>query len=98
MKIGFRLTAAVTLTFALPLFAARRPAAAPVAPAAEPADFFGNVKIRNLGPAVGGGRVSCVAGIPGDPNVYYVGAAGGGVFKTADGGLSWKAIFDKMFR
>ena len=95
MKIGFRLAAAVTLTFALPLFAARRPAAAPVAPAAEPADFFGNVKIRNLGPAVGGGRVSCVAGIPGDPNVYYVGAAGGGVFKTADGGLSWKAIFDK---
>jgi len=36
-----------------------------------------------------------VVGIPGKPNVYYVGAAGGGVFMTQDGGLSWKAIFEK---
>lgn len=63
---------------------------------AEPApDFLQNVKIRNLGPSVGGGRVSAVAGVPGDPNLYYVGAGGGGVFKTTDGGLSWKAIFEK---
>ena len=63
--------------------------------AAPPADFFQNVKIRNLGPTVGGGRVSAVAGVPGNPDVYYVGAGGGGVFKTTDGGLSWKAIFEK---
>ena len=48
----------------------------------ESGDFLQNFKVRNLGPTVGGGRVSSVAGIPGDPNVYYVGAAGGGVFKT----------------
>ncbi len=57
-------------------------------------DVFKNLEFRNLGPAVGGGRVASVVGIPGNPNVYYVGAAGGGVFKTENGGISWKAIFE----
>src|SRR5690348_7392148 len=35
--------------------------------------------IRNVGPTVAGGRVAAVIGVPGDPNVYYVGAGGGGV-------------------
>src|SRR5487761_861593 len=56
-------------------------------------DVFANLKFRDLGPAAAGGRVAAVAGVPGDPNVYYVGAAGGGVFKSIDGGLTWKAIF-----
>src|SRR5205807_8307954 len=58
-------------------------------------DPLENMKFRNLGPAVGGGRVSAVVGIPGKPNIYYAGAGGGGVFMTQDGGLSWKAIFEK---
>jgi photosystem II stability/assembly factor-like uncharacterized protein len=62
---------------------------------AKPKDPLENMRFRNLGPAVGGGRVSAVAGIPGKPNVYYAGAGGGGVFMTQDGGLSWKAIFEK---
>jgi hypothetical protein len=65
------------------------------APDAKPKDPMENWNFRNLGPAAGGGRVSAVVGIPGQPNVYYIGAAAGGVFKTIDGGLSWKAIFDK---
>src|SRR3954464_14054415 len=60
-----------------------------------PKDPLENLRFRNLGPAAGGGRVAAVAGIPGQPNVYYIGAAGGGVFKTVDGGLSWRAIFEK---
>jgi len=64
--------------------------------ATDTKDIFENVKFRNLGPAVGGGRVAAVAGIPGNPNVYYIGAGGGGVWKTVDGGLSWKAIFEKQ--
>ncbi len=56
-------------------------------------DVFAHVHFRNLGPAIAGGRVTAVAGIPGNPRVYYVGSAGGGVFKSTDGGLHWQAIF-----
>src|SRR5438067_1578562 len=58
-------------------------------------DPLANMKFRNLGPAVGGGRVTALAGIPGNSNVFYAGAAAGGVFKTTDGGLSFKPIFEK---
>ena len=52
-------------------------------------------RFRFLGPAVGN-RISAVAGIAGDPDTYYVGAASGGVWKTTDGGLSWRSIADSM--
>jgi photosystem II stability/assembly factor-like uncharacterized protein len=69
-------------------------ATAATRPAGEKAkDAFAHLKFRNLGPAIAGGRVTAVAGVAGDPLVYYVGAAGGGVFKTTDGGLNWKPIF-----
>ncbi|HZQ92797.1 MAG TPA: hypothetical protein VFA60_13460 [Terriglobales bacterium] len=58
-------------------------------------DPLENLKFRNLGPTVGGGRVTAVVGVPGKPNIYYAGAAAGGVFKSVDGGLSWKPIFEK---
>ncbi len=47
---------------------------------------------RHIGPV--GNRVSAVTGIPGDPNIYYFGAASGGVFKSVDGGIHWTPIFD----
>ncbi len=62
----------------------------------KPPDILENMKFRNLGPAAGGGRVAAVAGISGNANVYYVGAAAGGVWKTTDAGLTWKAIFEKQ--
>jgi photosystem II stability/assembly factor-like uncharacterized protein len=59
----------------------------------QPTGPFANLKFRNLGPAVSGGRVSVVVGIPGQPNIYYVGTAGGGVWKTTDNGIKWNNVF-----
>jgi photosystem II stability/assembly factor-like uncharacterized protein len=104
MKIGpIRISGgALLLTLsgaaALPAAEAAKPSA-PVAPAAQMKEAgegpLQNMKFRNLGPAVGGGRVTAVAGVPGDRNVLYVGAAAGGVWKSVDGGNSFKAIFEK---
>jgi photosystem II stability/assembly factor-like uncharacterized protein len=73
------------------LQAADKPAAA-AKDAASPADPFGALKFRYIGPE--GNRVSSVAGIAGDPDVYYAGAASGGIWKTTDGGIHWLPIFD----
>ena len=51
-----------------------------------------DLRWRYIGPV--GNRVAAVAGVPGDPNVYYVGAASGGIWKTADAGIHWAPIFD----
>ena len=48
---------------------------------------------RCVGPARGG-RVQAVAGVPGDPRTYYMGATGGGVWKTENAGASWDNITD----
>ena len=50
------------------------------------------LKFRHIGPV--GNRVISAVGIPGDDLTYYVGAASGGIWKTLDGGLNWKPIFD----
>ncbi|MGH9395736.1 MAG: hypothetical protein ACRD18_02650 [Terriglobia bacterium] len=82
-------------TMITPLVAASGAGNAEPRAASSPTDAFANLKFRNLGPAVAGGRVTAVVGIPGNPEIYYVGAAAGGVFKTTDGGATWKAIFTK---
>jgi len=55
-------------------------------------DYFASQDFRHIGPV--GNRVSAVVGVPGDANVYYFGAASGGIFKSEDGGHSWTPIFD----
>jgi len=90
---------AVAVAAGATLGAAEQPKAAPSpkptaspSPAAPSGGPFGALKLRYIGPE--GNRVSAVAGVPGDPNVYYAGAASGGIFKTTDGGVNWQAIFD----
>ncbi|MEM6264530.1 MAG: glycosyl hydrolase [Bacteroidota bacterium] len=51
---------------------------------------------RCIGP-FRGGRSAAVTGVPGNPNLYYFGAAGGGVWRTEDGGNKWKIISDGYF-
>jgi photosystem II stability/assembly factor-like uncharacterized protein len=63
--------------------------------AQEPAkDVLGALRYRHIGPV--GNRLTSVAGIPGQPNIYYVGAASGGIWKTIDGGVHWDPIFDSQ--
>jgi len=65
------------------------PAPAPVDPASLKALHW-----RGIGPTVFGGRVTAVAGVPGRPNIIYVGHASGGVFKSTDGGIRFESVFE----
>ena len=56
---------------------------------------LGSLHYRSIGPAISGGRTTAVAGSDADPLVYYAGGAGGGVFKSTDGGSIWVPVFDK---
>jgi photosystem II stability/assembly factor-like uncharacterized protein len=58
------------------------------------ASLYDGMRWRQIGP-FRAGRVSAVAGIPGDAAVYYMGTPGGGVWKTVDGGVVWAPIFDQ---
>src|SRR5689334_5897228 len=58
------------------------------------AKLFSSMQWRLIGP-FRAGRVTSVAGVPGDPNTFYFGTPGGGVWKTTDGGQVWRPIFDK---
>src|SRR5579871_5427671 len=65
-------------------------------PTPTPGPAFGNMKWREIGPAGTGGRVAAVAGSATDPKLYYVGAAGGGVWKSSNGGQTWDPVFEKQ--
>jgi photosystem II stability/assembly factor-like uncharacterized protein len=56
--------------------------------------FFSALKWRNIGPNRGG-RSIAVTGSPSRPNEYFFGATGGGVWKTTDGGTSWRPVADE---
>ena len=62
---------------------------------ASDAEHESEFRFRFVGPKVGN-RIAAVAGIPGDPSVYYAGAASGGIWKSVDGGNRWAPIFDKQ--
>jgi photosystem II stability/assembly factor-like uncharacterized protein len=85
------IVSALTCCALLTSLALARPAAAAV-----PAGDLDTLKFRVLGPAVSGGRVSAVAGSDRDPFLYYVGGAGGGVFKSTNGGVSFASVWEKQ--
>ena len=73
----FAVIAAVMLVVAPSLLQAQQPQISP--------DVYGQLKYRYIGPE--GNRATSVAGVPGNPNIWYVGAASGGIFKSTDGGI-----------
>jgi photosystem II stability/assembly factor-like uncharacterized protein len=56
------------------------------------ASRYAGLRWRHIGPE--GNRAIAVVGVPGDPLTALVGAASGGVWKTEDGGASWRPTFD----
>jgi photosystem II stability/assembly factor-like uncharacterized protein len=56
---------------------------------------FGALLARPIGPAITSGRISAIDGVGSNPMVLYVGAAGGGVWKTVNGGTTFKPVFEK---
>ena len=58
--------------------------------------FLESLKFRSIGP-YRGGRSAATCGVADDPMLYYMGAAGGGVWKTEDAGSSWENISDGYF-
>ncbi len=58
-------------------------------------ELFGDKKARHIGPALMSGRVSDVEGHPSNSDVVYIGTAGGGVWKSQDGGVMFNSIFDE---
>jgi photosystem II stability/assembly factor-like uncharacterized protein len=70
-------------------------AAAPGPLAAQPFDpgLFAGMRWRLVGP-FRGGRALAAAGVPGNPNLFYFGAVGGGVWRSDNAGRTWEPIFD----
>ncbi len=64
------------------------PSVAQVAPS-----LFSGLRWREIGP-YRAGRTRAVAGVPGQPHVFYIGAVNGGVWKTDDAGNTWQPLFD----
>jgi len=81
----------LTIFLALALLATTALPAATFDPASYKA-----MQWREVGP-YRGGRSAAVEGIPSQPNTYYFGSVGGGVWKTVDGGETWKAVSDGFF-
>ncbi len=74
----------------------------PAVTAAEPATGTDTARLEGLewrlvGP-YRGGRVTTATGVPGKPNLYYMGATGGGIWKTENAGATWKNISDADFK
>src|SRR5438045_666981 len=84
------LSALFVAPFSTPTLDAQRGAAPAEAASAGP---FGALRWRSLGPPRGG-RSLAVSGSVARPNEYYMGATGGGLWKTTDGGTTWRPVTD----
>ncbi|MBX2913615.1 MAG: glycosyl hydrolase [Cyclobacteriaceae bacterium] len=88
----------VTLLMATATEAQRRRGGSPPAKNTTTYDekLYNALEWRSIGP-YRGGRSSAVTGVPGKPLLFYMGATGGGVWRTQDGGNSWENISDGYF-
>jgi photosystem II stability/assembly factor-like uncharacterized protein len=85
----------LALAIGVPFGAGVLPALLAQQPARVDAAVFGGLRWRSIGP-FRGGRVNGVSGVPGQPDTYYFGSVGGGVWKTTNAGRTWNPIFDSQ--
>ena len=57
--------------------------------------IFGAIEARSIGPAVTGGRIMDIEAVPQTPRIIWVGTASGGVWKSTNGGVTFKPVFDQ---
>lgn len=88
----------LALCLAAPVFSQKNKTTTPVAAAKTAYDetLYNALEWRCVGP-FRGGRSAAVTGVPGQPNLFYFGSTGGGVWRTADGGRTWENISDGFF-
>ncbi len=67
-----------------------------VASAQVDLSYFKGLSARNIGPTGMSGRVGAIDAVDADPRTVYVGAATGGLWKSSDGGLTWKPLTDSL--
>src|SRR5262245_13989798 len=60
------------------------------------AKTFERLEWRSIGPAIFDGRTTDIEGVPGDPSIVYVASASGGLWKTVNGGMTWRRIFERQ--
>ena len=92
LAVSTALPSAVHAQAARPASPAQQPLAGPAASGVDPTLLDG-LEYRYVGPTRGG-RVTAVAGHVTQPNTFYFGGTGGGVFRTTDAGRSWQNITD----
>ena len=79
----------LSLAFLLFVVALALPLAAQVDP-----ELLAGMKARSIGPAGMSGRIAAIEAVVSNPDIIYVGAATGGLWKSESGGLTWTPIFD----
>ena len=96
----FILLAVAPVSFAQDLSASPSPSptATPTETAAKGSfeEAFQKLEWRSIGPANMGGRAADVEGVTGDANIVYVATGSGGLWKTVNGGMTWKPIFERQ--
>jgi len=91
LRNAFGLFAAILCAFLLSgIVSAQRGSTPPQVPQSTTPE---PMRFRYMGPAPDG-RIASAAGVPGDPNTYYLGSASGGLWKSTDGGNTYTPIFD----
>ncbi|MBA2305190.1 MAG: glycosyl hydrolase, partial [Acidobacteria bacterium] len=99
MTYAARITATTTLVILLAIAGGLAQSAGPSQTAGTGVDasLLAGLRWRSVGPARGG-RSQAAAGSAKRPMEYYFGAVGGGVWKTTDGGITWRAVSDPFFK